>query len=199
MTTDQMQAEIEQQVIEAEISNLKRGVEFAGEAIADGALLSEGNLAGSLQIGSDPGSRDYVTLYSEVDGLPSRVLMNMLGKKLSQKLPDGRRAWSTKPTIPYMAGSLKCLLHAEHPQREHWDSIGLMGKTCTKSNIPSDFEVRQHMTHAHGQEWRVMEEARESAERDEERTFRRMQMEQWERMNTTRRGRPAKDEEALDI
>lgn len=201
MTTEQLdpavKAEIEQQVIEAEIENLKTGgVQFAGDAIADGALLSDGNLAGSLQMASDPGSRDYVTLYSTVDGLPSRILMNMLGKKLAQKLPDGHRAWSTSPTVAYAVGDLKCLLHEDHPRRAEWDGIGLKGKTCTKSNIPSGFEVRQHMVHRHAQEWAVMEEARATEEREEERAFRRAMIAQSQPAIARR---PAKDEKVLDI
>jgi hypothetical protein len=180
----EVQAEIDKQLIEAQVAEVKAGGLAWGEGkVADAALLSEGNVLGSMQMTSDPGSRDKVTLYSTETGMPSRVLVNMLGKKLQAKLPDGRKAWSPTPTKDYSMGSTKCLLHAEHPRRAEFDEIGLAGKTCLKSNIPSEFEVRQHMLHRHKQEWQVMEEARERAEKQEERDFRRMQMAQWESMN----------------
>lgn len=186
----EVQAEIDKQLIEAQVAELKAGGLQWGEGkVADAALLSEGNVLGSMQMTSDPGSRDKVTLYSTETGMPSRVLVNMLGKKLQAKLPDGRKAWSPTPTKDYSMGSTKCLLHAEHPRRAEFDEIGLTGKTCLKSNIPSEFEVRQHMLHRHKQEWQVMEEARERAEKQEERDFRRMQMAQWESMNAPKGGR----------
>lgn len=190
-----IQAEIDKQLVEAKVAALQQGgIQFPEAGLADAALESGGDVRGSMQMASDPGSRDKVTIYSTETGLPSQVLVNMLGKKLTQKLPDGRPVWSIQPTKEYFVGKLKCLLHPEHPDREKWDSIGLAGKECPKSNITSDFEVRQHMQHRHRQEWQVMEEARQNAEREEERAFRRMQMEQWQAMNTPRRGRPPKEE-----
>ena len=173
-----VQAEIDRQVVQAEIANLTTGgVQFAGEMLADNTLLSDGNLLGSMQMSSDPGSRDYVTLYSTETGQPSRVLVNMLSKKLAMR-SGGQPVWSTKPTKDYFVGTLKCLLHEDSPRRAEFDAIGLVGKTCTKDNIPSAFEVRQHMLHRHRQEWQVIEEAREAAEREEERAFRRALMAQ---------------------
>ena len=196
----EVQAEIDKQIAEAQVAEIKAGGLAWGEGkLADAALLSEGNVLGSMQMTSDPGSRDKVTLYNTETGQPSRVLVNMLGKKLAQKLPDGTKAWSPTPTKDYSMGSTKCLLHAEHPRRAEFDEIGLSGKTCAKSNIPSEFEVRQHMLHRHKQEWQVMEEARVHAEKQEERDFRRMQMAQWESMNQApRRGRPPKSEDGSE-
>lgn len=196
----EVQAEIDKQIAEAQVAEIKAGgLQWGDGKVADAALLSEGNVLGSMQMTSDPGSRDKVTLYSTETGMPSRVLVNMLGKKLAQKLPDGSKAWSPTPTKDYSIGSTKCLLHIEHPRRKEFDGIGLAGKTCVKSNIPSEFEVRQHMLHRHKQEWQVMEEARERAEKEEERAFRRMQMAQWESMNAApRRGRPPKSDDGLE-
>lgn len=191
-----VQAEINKARAEARAAQVMDGgnIQFPDTApIADNALLSEGDVSGSMTQSSDPGSRDKVTLYSTETGLPSQVLVNMLAKKLQQKV-NGKPAWSETPTKPYFMGSTKCLLHVDHPRRPEWDSIGLAGTTCPKSNIASDFALRQHMLHRHQVEWQVIEEARERAEKDEERAFRRMQMEQWERMNQApRRGRPPKE------
>lgn len=186
-----VEAQIQQQLVEAEVERIKSGgLDFGKDVVADGALESGTNLIGSMQMASDPGSRDKVTLYSTIDGLPSQVLVNMLGKKLAQKLPNGQPAWSRTPTVTYKQGEMKCLLHAEHPRRKEFDEIGLAGKTCTKSNIASAFEVRQHMLHRHHQEWQVMEEARAEREREEEREFRRALM----AAQAPRRGRPPKEE-----
>jgi len=187
----EVQAEIDRQLVEAKVEQIRSGgLDFGKDVVADGALESGNNLVGSMQMASDPASRDKVTLYSTVDGLPSRVLVNMLGRKLAQKRPDGQPAWSQTPTIQFKYGEMKCLLHADHPRRQEWDGIGLVGKTCTKANIPSAFEVRQHMLHTHQQEWQVMEEARLAAEREEEREFRKALM----AAQAPRRGRPPKDE-----
>jgi len=193
-----VEAEIRAQRMQATVAEIQskgKGLQFSGEApVADGALLSESDSIGSMQMTSDPGSRDKITLYSTRDGMPSRVLVNMLAKKLQQKLPDGSPAWSEKPLVKYQMGNLKCILHPEHPRRSELDGIGLAGKTCTKSNIPSVFDIRQHMLHAHSQEWRVIEESRAEVEREEEREFRKMQMAQWQAMSAPRRGRPPKED-----
>ena len=189
-----VQAEIDKQLVEAQVTELRQsqgGISFP-DKLGDSALEG-GDAAGSMVQASDPASRDKVTIYSTESGLPSSVLVNMLAKKLTQKLPDGRKAWSITPTKEYFVGSMKCLLHLEHPRRGEWDAIGLGGKECPKANIPSDFELRQHMLHRHRQEWAVMEEAKAAAEREEERAFRRMQMEAWQAMQP-RRGRPPKDD-----
>jgi hypothetical protein len=189
-----VQAEINKQLVEAQVAELTRGgVEFKGDIVADNALLSEGNLVGAMQQSSDPGSRDKVTIYSTDTGLPSRVLVNMLGKKLSMRNADGSPVWSQSPVKDYFVGDMKCLLHKDHPRRSEWDGIGLSGAVCDKSNIPSVFQVRQHMLSRHKQEWEVMEEERFRVEREEERAFRKMQMEQWQAQQS-RRGRPAKDD-----
>ena len=193
-----VQAEIEKARAEARAAEITEGgnVQFPDTApVADNALLSEGDVTGSMTQSSDPGSRDKVTLYSTETGLPSQVLVNMLAKKLRQKV-NGKPAWSETPTKKYFTGTTKCLLHVDHPRRAEWDSIGLAGTACPKSNIASEFALRQHMLHRHQVEWQVIEESRERSEREEERSFKRMQMDQWERMNTPRRGRPPKDEEA---
>jgi hypothetical protein len=186
-----VEAQIQQQIVEAEVERIKSGgLDFGKDVVADGALESGTSLVGSMQMASDPGSRDKVTLYSTIDGLPSQVLVNMLGKKLAQKLPNGNLAWSRTQTVPYKQGEWKCLLHTENPRRKEFDEIGLAGKTCTKSNIASAFEVRQHMLHRHHQEWQVMEEARAEREREEDREFRRALM----AAQAPRRGRPPKEE-----
>lgn len=196
-----VQEEINKALVAAEIAKVQtRGVTMPTDApIADDVLLADGNVIQSMTQTSDPSSRGTVRIYNVETGLPSQVLPYMLAKKLSPNKITGKVEWSMTPTKPYFVGTTKCLLHEEHPRRKEWDSIGLAGTTCRKSNITSEFELRQHMLHRHRVEWSVMEEAREREEKDEERAFRRMQMEQWERMNQApRRGRPPKDEEAED-
>ena len=193
-----VQAEIDKQIIAAKVAEMQGGgIEFPEAPVADGALDGGSDTRGSMAMASDPGSRDKITIYSTETGLPSRVLVNMLAKKLTQKNADGRPVWSTSPTKEYYVGEYRCYLHPEHPMRAELDRIGLIDKTCSKKTIASEFEVRQHMLHRHQQEWRVIEEARAAAEREEDRAFRRMQMAQMERLNEpARRGRkPAEDAE----
>ena len=191
-----VQAEIDKQLIAAKVAEMQSGgIQFPEPPLADGALDGGSDTRGSMAMASDPGSRDKITIYSTETGHPSRVLVNMLAKKLTQKLTDGRPVWSIAPTKEYFVGENKCYLHPDHPMRAELDRIGLVDKTCPKKNIPSEFEVRQHMIHRHKQEMSVIEEARAAAEREEERAFRRMQMAQMERLNEpTRRGRKPMDE-----
>lgn len=200
-----VQAEIDKQLREAKVAAMQGpGIEFSDNApIADAALDNDANIVGSMRQESDPSSRDKVTIYSVETGMPSQVLVYMLAKKLSPDKHTGKVMWSMTPTGNYVQGSMLCLLHPDQPRRAQLDEIGLQGKVCTKSNIPSAFEVRQHMTHKHQAEWAVMEEARLEAERQEERDFRRMQMAQWESMNApVKRGRASKaapEDDPLDL
>lgn len=191
--TPDVQAEIDAQLRKAEVDRITSeggSLVFPAAPIADDALLNDTNPIGSMRMASDPGSRDRITLYSTETGMPSTILVNMLANKLGQKLPNGQPAWSRTQEVQYQVGTMLCLLHADHPRRAEFDAIGLSGKTCPKSNIPSAFEVRQHMTHTHRQEWAVIEEAREQAEREEEREFRRALIAQ----SAPRRGRPPKED-----
>ena len=46
-------------------------------------------------------------------------------------------------------------------------------RTCKKSNITNDFEVKQHMSKKHPKEWQALEDQRKERERQEDREFQR--------------------------
>lgn len=103
------------------------------------------------------------------------------GNPRAWRWPDGTMMVSTTPPpgITPFEGDFKCFLHPDHPNREHYDSIGLKGIFCFeagggKENIPSEFEVGRHMKR-HPSAWALIQKDDEKRERLEEREFLREQ------------------------
>ena len=101
------------------------------------------------------------------------------GNPRAWRWPDGTMMVSTTPPpgITPFKGELMCLLHPDHPNREHYDSIGLKGITCFeegggKTNIPSEFHVGRHMRR-HPDARALIQKDDEKRERLEEREFQR--------------------------
>jgi len=108
----------------------------------------------------------YTTVFNTETGLDSLVSNNMLPAQLKKRLPSGKRAFTIyDPGFRPPEGTLKCYMHPDHLLRKVCDEFGFV--VCTKSNIASPYEVRQHMVHRHKQEWLAMEERRERIEREE--------------------------------
>jgi len=96
------------------------------------------------------------------------VLYYMLPSKLRQRREDGSfRFTSTDPGKRPKAGTLKCFLHPDSPNRAHYDTLGF--RVCPKSNIANPYQVTQHMRKKHAQEWAAIEEERKEKERQEDR------------------------------
>ena len=76
------------------------------------------------------------------------ILRYMLPEVMRRRRPDGSYIWTDKdPKKLPQRGTLKCLLHKDSPNRKEYDRMGL--RTCKKSNITNDFEVKQHMSKKH--------------------------------------------------
>ena len=71
-------------------------------------------------------------------------------------------------------GVLKCILHRDDPERIRWDGMGL--PLCTKSNIPSQYDVERHAKGAHKGAYAAIQRVREQEKEDEDRELMRMQM-----------------------
>ena len=129
--------------------------------------------------------REKVRLYNTMTGQPSDVLIYMVSKKLGNKRGDGKSWWTLNPdeAPEWALGTIICQLHPDHPDREWLDSIGLQGRTCApmtgehKSNITSDFELKQHMAKKHRVEHATIVMAQERDEKEEERRWQRTLME----------------------
>ena len=143
-------------------------------SLREGRLLHSGNDevpmpmgVASLEFGG------HVYVYHTQTGGRSRINSNMLAMQLTKTLEDGSRAFTTEK-LPFEPekGTIKCMLHADDPNRAHYDSLGFA--TCPKQYIPSQYQLQRHMTGRHRLENATIAEEAERAEKEEEREFQRM-------------------------
>lgn len=127
-------------------------------------------------------SAGWVYIYETKTGEMSLANRNNLPMLLKVKNKDGTRRFTTKkPPYSPKVGTMKCLLHAENPEREHYDEMGL--PTCRKSNLRNRHAVTLHMEKRHPMEWKAIEQERKDNEKKEEREF----------MRSLMQGRPAEN------
>jgi hypothetical protein len=120
-------------------------------------------------------SAGYVKIYDTKTGEMSLCNRNMLTHHLKKRRPDGSIVFTTiRPKFAPKRGQLKCLLHPDSPNRQHYDEMGLA--VCKKSNITSPYQVIRHMQKRHKVEYGTikeeearLEKQRERAERQEDR------------------------------
>ena len=104
-------------------------------------------------------SAGWSYIWNTETGDRSLVNNNMLLQKLKLSRPNGSRVFATvNPNIKAVRGYNKCWLHADDPNRELYNSMGL--PVCPKSNITSPFQVRQHMMKKHKEEFAAIEQQR---------------------------------------
>lgn len=124
------------------------------------------------------GSAEYVVIYdvntgetsrTRAETVVSRLMPDKSGKIRFTETPKNK-AWKYRyDPITDMPVLIKpgrmCLLHPDHPNREWYDEIGLADRYCDPengrhcTNLPNEFEVRQHMAFKHRQEWAVIQGA----------------------------------------
>lgn len=178
---------LDEQIREAAIHDLQTGKMSAPEWYKHPELegITGAGDGDSGVMGVSATDREKVTIYNTMTGQPSQTLIYMVSKKLTQPRPDGKPWWTlNKAAAPeWVTGTMLCLLHPDHPDRELWDRIGLRGRTCQpttgkhKANIDSDFALEDHMRAKHKREWAIIEAHREREERDAERDWQRQLME----------------------
>jgi len=122
---------------------------------------------------SELASAGWVYIYDTKDGDRSIANRNMLSMLLDVRYPDGSRRFTTRK-LPYepKAGTYKCMLHADDPNRSHYDEMGL--PTCRKRNLTNPYMVTQHMRKRHQREWEAIEQERMAKEKAEDRHFQQM-------------------------
>ena len=126
--------------------------------------------------------RGRTTIYNTLTAESSEVLVTMLPQLMRKKRTDGSPVFTEhKPDFEPVRGGLKCNLHTDDPNREHYNSLGL--PTCPKSNLTSVFHVKRHMKARHKMESGIIEQDRKDAEdvrrskeRKEDREFQRQLM-----------------------
>ena len=164
MTTEKS---LEELLIEAEEVNEPGG-------LTEGRVLHSGNDDVPMPMGvSSLEFGGHVYVYNTQTGDRSRINSNMLAMQLTKTLEDGRRAFTTeKPPFEPEKGTIKCMLHADDPNRAHYDALGFA--TCPKQYIPSQYQLQRHMAGRHRMEYATIGEEAARAEREEEREFQRM-------------------------
>jgi len=126
--------------------------------------------------------RGRTFIYDTITAERSEVLTTMLPQLLRKVREDGSPVFTqTKPDFTPVRGMLKCKLHPDDPNREHYDTLGL--PVCLKSNLTAPFHVMRHLKNRHKTEWGIIEqdrkdteESRRISERTEDREFQRQLM-----------------------
>ena len=113
-------------------------------------------------------SAGYVIIYDTKTYEPSICNRNSLRHNLQKKRPDGSIVFTTvKPEQKPKRGTLKCMLHAESPNRDYYDSLGL--PVCLKANLTSPYQVIRHMQKRHKVEYATIKEEEQREERERQR------------------------------
>jgi len=145
------------------------------EMLRDAEQAEEpGNMKPGTPIGSANGiqmtatelrSAGYVYVYNTRTGDRSTVNRNMLEQQLQKTHEDGTYAFTTrKPEgLEPSKGKIKCMLHADDPNREKYNSMGL--PVCRKANIVASHDLRIHMEKRHRREWATIDGERKEKER----------------------------------
>jgi hypothetical protein len=151
-------------------------------ALAAGEMIQRPDSDGDIASGvADMASAGHRFVYHVVTGEQSVINNNMLAIQLSKKLPDGRRAFTTRAPLqaPYR-GTVCCRLHSTDPQREEFARMGW--SECPADHMPSLLQLQLHMKSKHRVELATLEaqkvedrDARLEKDRVEDRAFQRSQ------------------------
>jgi hypothetical protein len=101
------------------------------------------------------------------------VLSYLLAKKLRQRREDGSYRFTTidPKKLPHR-GNIKCMLHPEHENREHYKELGF--PECRKATILNEYQLKRHMALKHKQEWAAIQAEIEEKKREEDRDLQRL-------------------------
>lgn len=127
-------------------------------------------------------SAGYTYVYDQATGDRSTVNNNMLKQALAKLHPDtGKIMFALRPptrvtdgvrqvVVPF-AGTHKCRLHPDDPERPLWDEMGFV--VCTKDNLRTRHARDMHLRNRHKDEYKAIKEREAEIERDEAKLERR--------------------------
>jgi len=151
------------------IEEMLRDAEVAAEPgdMATGQVISRSD--DMTMTTSQLQSAGWVYVYDTLTADRSVVNRNMLPQQLQKQRPDGSYVFSTrKPEgIVLMHGKLKCFLHDDEPNREQYNSMGLVH--CTKSNLLTELDRERHMRYRHPRAYATLENERVREDREADR------------------------------
>ena len=117
-----------------------------------------------------------VPVFHVETGVASYVLPYMIEKMwIHDRLPDGRVAWSRTPTKAIPQPSVPCIFNPSHPMRKEVEAAGIYIQ-CRKM-LNTEFDATYHAEHRHKHEWATLKGNQQEAIENEEREYRRLQME----------------------
>ena len=137
---------------EQSIHEMLRDAEVAEEPGDIKAGQVVGNSGGMTMTALELQSAGYVYVYDNRTRDRSMVNLNMLEQQLQKTREDGTYVFTTqKPEFERYYGELKCLLHADDPNRDEYDRMGL--PRCNKANLVAQHDLKMHMEKRHRREW----------------------------------------------
>ena len=144
------------------------------ESIVQNPVISQ-TINKGIEMVMDIKDGGLITIYRTTTGEPVKVLKYMLPQYLKAKNPDGTLQFTgDKPAFAPKLGTLKCFLHPDGENREHYNELGL--PVCRKSNISAPYMVEQHMKKRHPSAWAIIERERTDREKEEDKEFQRMML-----------------------
>ena len=104
--------------------------------------------------------RRKVMIWSMIDGEPLSIPSYQLENALRKVQADGSSMFTGyKNRAPeYVQGNTKCFMHANSPEREVLNSIGLAGALCPADHLANVHEKRVHAKNRHQREWAAYQE-----------------------------------------
>ena len=170
---------------EPAIEEMMRDAEQADEPgeLKPGVPISESD--GMTMTTAELQSAGYVYVYDTRTGDRSVVNRNMLQSQLEKRHEDGSFIFSTRfpDGVKLISGTLKCFLHADDPNRDRYDQMGLI--RCIKADFLNELDRENHLRRRHPRAWATLENERTRSEREAERLERIALTETLRNMNTT--------------
>lgn len=171
MTSPEVVAE--QEAVEALIEDMRTDPRDVLRRIRTGDTDVDAALERPMGVVSTQDNK--VTIYHMETGDARSIPATHLRKTLEKRLPDGRRAFSIRPTVTPVKGNIKCYLHPEHPDNPKLRAAGII-TTCMSGHFISVVDMEAQMAHKHSRDWAKIKELREQERRDEDREFQRSLM-----------------------
>ena len=170
---------------EPAVEEMMRDAEEAAEPgeLKPGVAIGQND--GMTMTVSELQSAGYVYVYNTKTGNRSVVNRNMLQQQLEKRHEDGTFAFSTrKPEgVITPVGTLNCFLHANDPERERYNKMGLV--TCAKEGFFNELDRERHLRYRHPRANATLESERIREDREAERLERIALTETIKNMSTT--------------
>lgn len=179
---DAKDSAIQEALLDAYLDDLKDN-KSKQERVLAVAQTDEGEFTSFV----DEKDAEKVSVYNQYDGVESRILVSMLSKQLRKRFPRsveipehlwGKRAFAVSPpsNMPTRQ-ALLCWFHPKSDRREMLNELGLGGRVCRKSNIPTEIDIELHMQRKHTADYNTVKEAVRRRDEAEDRAMRRQEIE----------------------